>query len=43
MLDSPEFQMAVTTTPNTFDENPFLIPQTVIKDVIQLINKKYVE
>lgn len=43
MLDSPEFQMAVTTTPNTFDENPFLIPQTVINDVIQLINKKYVE
>lgn len=43
MLDSPEFQMTVITTPNTFDENPFLAPQTVIKEVIQLINKKYVE
>lgn len=43
MLDSPEFRMAVTTTPNTFDENPFLAPQIVIKEVIQLINKKYVQ
>lgn len=43
MLATKEFQMMVNVTPNTFSENPFTIPQTVIKEVIQLINKKYVE